>query len=84
MAKQTKTYHGIDNNEFQQIRKMLSENGIVTPDSPSGTVSGPYGFTVSWNLYGTNLSVTLDGSWLLMGTAFGKIDDGIKPFVQGA
>lgn len=89
MAKQTKTYHDVSPVQLAQIRAALQHDNINIPDRPSGSVTAPHGFTISWS-YGdalTNdadvLSITLEGSIFLMSVAWSQVDTFIHPFVGG-
>lgn len=88
MAKQTKTYHDVSPVQLAQIRAALQHDNINISNQPSGSVTAPHGFTISWS-YGDalatkgadDLSITLEGSLFLMSVAWSQVDSFIHPFI---
>lgn len=80
-------YGPISKRAFDAIRAELAESGIHVPDAAMGSAKAPAGVTVSWQYIQPSppeshgqLYITLDGSWLVEGSAWAAVDKLVKKY----
>lgn len=79
MSQQSRSYK-ITPDKLTALREALAQKGIVLPDTPSGSVAGPSGFTIGYGYVEPTLTIVLDGSGWKMPLAWMKLENAIEPF----
>jgi len=79
MSQQVRTYT-IQPDKLATLRDALAKEGVALPDTPTGSVAGPSGFTVSWVYSAPNLTIELDGAGWKMPLAWMKLEGAIRAF----